>query len=225
MSAGFIAAELAWSPEASVALGFHQYDGKLTDYSKTSLDQELSRLKAFDQQLSKIDTTTLSPAMFYDYRILQAGVRNDIFNFEDKESYTKNPMTYAGAIDVNIYVKRNFAPLEDRVRSIINIENGSPAVFAAAKNNLADSLGKPLIETAIEVAKGSVSFLGKDLVVALKTLTNDSLKTAFTAANKIAISQINDYIDYLKKVKLPKATNNYAIGTSPFPPTKSWPSV
>ena len=216
MSAGFIAAELAWSPEASVALGFHQYDGKLTDYSKTSLDQELSRLKAFDQQLDKLDTTTLSPAMFYDYRILQAGVRNAIFNFEDKESFTKNPMTYAGAIDVNIYVKRNFAPLEDRVRSIINIENGSPAVFAAAKSNLADSLGKPLIETAIEVAKGSVSFLGKDLVVALKTLTNDSLKTAFTTANKLAIGQINDYIDYLKKVKLPKATNNYAIGTEKY---------
>jgi hypothetical protein len=125
--------ELAWSPEASVALGFHQYDGKLTDYSRASLDQELSRLKAFDQQLGKLDTSTLSPAMFYDYRILRAGVRNDIFNFEDKESYTKNPMTYAGAIDVNIYVKRNFAPLEDRVRSIINIENCSPAVFAAAK--------------------------------------------------------------------------------------------
>jgi uncharacterized protein (DUF885 family) len=216
MSDEFIAGELAWAPEGSVALGLHQYDGKLTDYSKTSLDGELARLKAFDHQLSSLDTATLSPAAFYDYRILQSGVRSGIFGFEDRGSYIKNPMTYAGAIDVNIYVKRNFGPLEDRVQSIISIEKGSPAVFAAAKANLADSLGRPLIEMAIEVAKGSVSFLSKDLVVALKDLKNDSLKAAFTAANKIAIDQVNGYVDFLKKVKLPKANNNYAIGTEKY---------
>jgi uncharacterized protein (DUF885 family) len=212
----FLAGELAWGPESSVSFGFHQYDGKLTDYNKASLDSELVRLKAFDRQLVSLDTAALSPGMFYDYRILLAGVRNSIFSFEGKESFTRNPMTYAGAIDLNIYIKRNFAPLEDRVRSIINIEKGSPAVYTAAKANLADSLGKPLVETAIEVAKGTVSFLSKDLVIALKELHNDSLKTAFAVANKIAIDQINGYVDYLKKVKLPKATNNYAIGTAKY---------
>ena len=216
MSDAFLDHELAAGPEAAVALGFHQYDGLLTDYSKPALDSELTRLKDFDHRLGALDTTALSPAMFYDYRILRAGVRNSIFTMEDREAYTKNPMTYAGAIDVNIYVKRNFGPLEDRVRSIIRIENGSPAVFTAARANLADSLGKPLIGTAIEVAKGSASFLSKDLVIALKDLKNDSLRTAFNAANKIAIDQVNGYVDYLKKVKLPKATNDYAIGTEKY---------
>ncbi len=213
MSDEFIDGELAAGPESAVALGFHRYDGKLTDYSKPALDIEIARLKAFDQRLTALDTGSLSPAMFYDYRILQAGVRNEVFTMQDRESYTKNPMTYAGAIDVNIYIKRNFAPLEDRVHSIISIEKGAPAVFAAAKANLADSLGKPLIEMAIEVAQGSADFLGKDLVVALKGLKNDSLKMAFTAANKTAIGEINGYVDYLKKTKLPKATDKYAIGS------------
>jgi uncharacterized protein (DUF885 family) len=216
ISADFLAGKLAWNPEPSVSLGLHQYDGKLTDFSKTSLDSELARLKSFDHQLSQLDTTTLSPAIFYDYRILQAGIRSSIFNFEDIELYSKNPILYAGGINANMYVKRDFSPLEDRVRSIISIEKEAPAVFAAARANLSDSLGKPLVETAIEVAKGSASFLGKDLVIALKDLKNDSLRTAFTAANKIAIDQLNSYVDYLKKEKLPKANNHYAIGTEKY---------
>ena len=216
ISEEFIARELAWGPEGAVALGFHQYDGKLTDYSRTSLDSELIRLKAYDQRLTSLDSATLSPRIFYDYRILRAGILNSIFNFEDKKSYTTNPMTYAGAIDPSIYVKRNFGPLEERLRSIIRIENGAPAVFAAAKANLEDSLARPYIETAIEVARGAASFLGKDLVIALKEVKNDSLMTAFKAANKVAIDQIRGFIDYLQKEKLPKSHNHYAIGVEKY---------
>jgi uncharacterized protein (DUF885 family) len=216
LSEEFLAREMAWGPEAAVALGFHQYDGKLTDYSRASLDSELTRLKAYDQRLASLDSATLSPRVFYVYRILRAGILNSIFIFEGKESYTKNPMTYAGAIDPSIYVKRNFGPLEDRLHSIISIENGAPAVFAAAKANLADSLARPYIETAIEVARGSASFLGKDLVIALKEVKNDSLMTAFKAANKVAIDQIHGFIDYLQKDKLPKSHNHYAIGVEKY---------
>ena len=49
-------------------------------------------------------------------------------------------MTYADAIDVNIYIKRDFAPLPDRVRSIISILNQAPNVMAAARTNLDESL-------------------------------------------------------------------------------------
>jgi len=75
--------------------------------------------------------------------------------------YSQNPMTYASVLDVSIYIKRNFAPFEDRVRSIIAILSGAPKVIAAARANLADSLPRPQIETAIEEANGSVDFLSK----------------------------------------------------------------
>jgi hypothetical protein len=49
-------------------------------------------------------------------------------------------MTYAGALDVNIYIKRNFAPLEERVRSVVAILNQAPQIMSAAQANLAESL-------------------------------------------------------------------------------------
>ncbi len=203
-------------PANGVALGYHQYDGKVTDMSKEALGKELGRLKDFDQKLSATDTASLTPKMFYDFRILQSAIKNEIFTFEDMGTFNKNPMTYAGAVDVSIYIKRDFAPLEDRVKSIIAIEKKAPDVFIAAKANLKDTLAKPHVETAIQIAQGTTEFLNGDLKVALKDVKNDSLMKAFNAANKIAVDALNDYVAWLTKEKLPKANNNYAIGEASY---------
>lgn len=216
LSEDYIKGYLDWRPGTGVALGFHQYDGLMGDLSKASIGKELARLKDFDQKMAGVDTSALSTKMFYDYRILRSAIKDEILNFEDMDIYTKNPMTYAGAVDVSIYIKRDFAPLEDRVKSIITIERKAPEVFAAAKENLRDSLAKPYIETAIAIAEGTVQFLNGDVKIALKGVKNDTLMKSFEASNKTAIDAINGYVDYLKKIKTPKETNNYAIGEAAY---------
>ena len=208
----FLQGYLNWRPQAAVALGFHEYDGKIADFSKVSLDAESKRLKDYDQKLAVIDTTSLSPKMFYDYRILRMAIKAELFNFDDLNVYSHNPMTYAGLLDVNLYIKRNYAPLEQRLRSIISVEKKTPSIVAAAAANLEDSLPKPYIETAIAIAGGTVDFLKGDLLVALKDVKNDSLMSQFKMANDSAISSLQNFISWLQKEKLPKANNKYAIG-------------
>ena len=212
----YIAGYLAWRPQTGTALGFHEYDGKVTDFSQPSLDAELARLKAFDQRLGQLDTNGLSREEFYDYRILGSAIQREIFGFEQMQSYSQNPMTYAGALDVNIYIKRNFAPLEDRLRSIIAILNQAPQITSAARANLAESLPRPQVETAVDEANGAADFLSKDLVAALKEVKNEKLMTEFTAANTRAIVEMRGYAAYLKEQKLPKANDRYALGREKY---------
>ena len=212
ISEEYLKGYLDWRPESGVSLGLHEYDGKLSDYSKTSLDNEVARLKEYDTKLSEIDSASLSTKIYYDWRILRSSIKKELFTIEDLKIYTKNPMTYAGSIDVNIYVKRNFAPIEQQIKSIISIENDVPKFYENAKANLQDSLALPHLQLAIDIAKGSASFLGNDLLIALKDVKNDSLMQAFTIANKKAIDAINGYATFLEKEKLPKANNKYAIG-------------
>lgn len=212
LSEEFIDGYLAWRPQSGVSLGYHQYDGKIADYSKASIDAEIARLKDFDTKFSEIDSASLSTKKYYDWKMLHSNIKRELLNFENFDVYTKNPMTYAGAIDVSIYIKRNFAPLEQQIKSIIAIENQAPKLYEDAKANLQDSLALPHIQLAIEIAKGSASFLGNDLLVALKDVKNDSLMKAFNVANKKAIDAINGYVSFLEKEKLPKANNDYAIG-------------
>src|SRR6267378_8482033 len=133
LSEEYISGYLKWRPLAGTALGFHQYDGKITDFSQTSLDIELARLKSFDRRLDELDRNGLSAQAFYDYRILHNAIKREIFSFEGMRAYWQNPMTYTSALDVNTYIKRNFAPLEERARSIVAILKQAPRVFAAAR--------------------------------------------------------------------------------------------
>lgn len=209
----YLAGYLAWRPLTAVSLGLHNgYDGKTTNYSKPSLDSELSRLKSYDAKLAMVDTASLSPKQFIDYRILSGQVKEEIYTFEDLDRYSTNPMAYAGAVDVDSYIKRNFAPLEERVGYIISTDKAVPAIVLAAKTNLKDSLPKPLIQTAVNMLQGDISFLKGDLLIALKDVKNDTLMAALKRANDTAIAACNDFVNWLQKEKLPKANNKYAIG-------------
>jgi uncharacterized protein (DUF885 family) len=212
----YLTGYLAWRPQTGTSLGLHEYDGKVTDYGQASLSAELARLKSFDQRLGQLDATRLSPQAFYDDRILRSAIQRDIFGFEQMRAYSDNPMTYAGALDVNIYIKRDFAPLEERVRSIVAILNQAPQIMSAARANLAESLPRPQVETAIDEAEGTADFLSKDLVAALKDVKNESLMAAFNAANQRAIGEMRGYAAYLKEQKLPKATAPYALGREKY---------
>src|SRR2546422_4584601 len=207
---------LQWRPQTGTALGFHEYDGKVTDLSRPSLDAELARLKSFEQRLSASDAKSLGTRAAYDYRILQNTIRREIFGFEQMQIHSQNPMTYASTLDVNIYIKRKFAPVKNRVHSIIAILNQAPQIMAAARANLADSIPRPEIETAIEQASGAADFLGKDLVGALKDFKNEALMSRFNAANQRAIEELRGYVTYLKEQKLPKANDHYALGREKY---------
>ncbi|MDQ2660071.1 MAG: DUF885 family protein, partial [Verrucomicrobiota bacterium] len=170
VSEEYVKGWLAAHPLNATALGFHEYDGRIKDFSRLALDAEISRLRRFDERLKKFDPEKLRPVSAIDLRILQAAVNRDLFDMLETKSFENNPMTYAQALDVSIYIKRNFASLEDRARSIILIENQTPNLVIAAKTNLAATLPKPYVELAIEIARGSADFLKKDLVEALKSL-------------------------------------------------------
>src|ERR1017187_4503772 len=212
----YVADYLAWRPQTGTSLGLHEYDGKVTDYSQASLATELARLKSFDLRLAQLNINRLSLQAFYDYRILRSANQREIFGFEQMRIYSDNPMTYAGALDVNIYIKRNFAPLEERVHSVVAILNQAPQMMSAARTNLEESLPRPQGETAIEEAEGSADFLAKDLVAALKEVKNDTLMAEFSVANRRAIEEVRGYAAFLKEQKLPKATAPYALGREKY---------
>jgi uncharacterized protein (DUF885 family) len=212
----YIKGYFAARPLQGTALGLHEYDGKITDYSRLALDAELSRLRRFDDRLNKFDPTKLGPRQSIDLRILQAAVKKELFRMQEMSLFERNPMVYARAADLNVYVQRNFAPLEDRVRSIIAIESEVPNILIAARTNLKEVLAKPFVELAIQIARGSSDFLKKDLPAAIAGLKDEQLRAAFQISNRKAANALNDYAAWLEREKLPKASLDFALGEEKF---------
>jgi uncharacterized protein (DUF885 family) len=216
LASDYIAGYLVWRPQLGTALGLHEYDGGITDFRKASLDAELRRLKSYDGKLAQLSVLQMTPRCVYDLRILRTAILREIFGFEQMQIYTRNPMTYAGALDVNIYIKRDFAPLDQRVQSLTAVLNQAPNILSAARENLADVLPRPLVETAIDQANGAADFLEKDLVDAVRGVKNDGIREAFGGANRRAIYALREYVAYLKEEKLPQSDDHYALGRDKY---------
>src|SRR5437773_8909105 len=85
----YVKTYLAAHPLQGTALGFHEYDGKINDYSRLALDAELSRLRRFDDRLAKFDPAKLSPRQSIDLRILQAAVKRELFEMQEDRKSTR----------------------------------------------------------------------------------------------------------------------------------------
>jgi uncharacterized protein (DUF885 family) len=211
----FIGGYLAWEPETGTGLGLHEYDGRVSDLGSASLAAEHTRLQRFAREFAAVDHAALSAVARLRCRLIEGAIRDELFSFDGTQDFTTNPMTYAGP-DLSTYIKRDFAPLPQRVRSIIAIERAVPKNLADARANLIGSLPKPYIELAIDIANGNAEFLANDLVAALKDLSDPALKAEFTAANHRAIAELHGFSEWLAKERLPQAHTHYALGREKF---------
>jgi uncharacterized protein (DUF885 family) len=212
----YIRGYLAARPLHATALGFHEYDGRINEHTRLAIDAELARLRRFDDRFAKFDIAKLGARPAIDLRLLQAAVKKELFFIQDLGIYDHNPMTYARAIDVGVYAKRKYAPIEDRVRSIVVVENQTPNIVIAAKTNLGDVLPKPYVELAIQNARGAAEFLKKDLIESLADLKDETLRATFLQSNRRAATALTEYAAWLEKEKLPKAIAEFAIGEEKY---------
>jgi uncharacterized protein (DUF885 family) len=212
----FIKGYLNARPLLGTQLGFHEYDGRGPDYSRLAIDAELQRLRRFDDRLRKFAPEKLRPRTAIDLRILQAAVADELFEIQEVHTFERNPMTYAQCADLNIYIARNWTPLEDRVRGLTAIEAQIPNILIAGKTNLDPVLPRPYVELAIDIAQGSADFLRKDMVAAMAALKDPEVRGNFMEANRKAIMALTDFATWLEKDKLPKSNPDFAIGGAKF---------
>jgi uncharacterized protein (DUF885 family) len=212
----FIKGYLNARPLLGTQLGLHEYDGRAADFSRLALDAELQRLRRFDDRLRKFDPEKLNARNAVDLRILQTAVADELFQFQEVHKFERNPMTYAQCAHLNIYITRNFAPLEDRVRSLVAIESQIPNILIAGKTNLDPVLPRPYVELAIQIARGSADFLRKEIINAITGLKDPDLRASFVEANRKAANSLTDFASWLEKDQLPKAGPDFALGEAKY---------
>lgn len=212
----FLAGYFSFRPHTALELGLHEFDGQLADYSQESLNRERSRLALFEKRLTEIPTDRLSLTAQADRQVLLAGLRKAVFEFDTHDIYHRLPSTYPQAVQIDNYLIRDFAPLADRVKSIIAVEKQIPRVLAAARANLHPVLGRPIVETSIKVTNGAANFLQDDLPKAIADLKDDALRAELNEANKIAVRELREYAKWLETERLPKADHRFGLGKEKY---------
>jgi uncharacterized protein (DUF885 family) len=206
-----------FNPSAGTQAGFHRYDTTLEDYSRASIDQQITVLKDFEKRVSKMDASGLSPATVVDRDLLLNTIRSQLLTLEVIRPWEKNPDSYSSGVTNSIFLimARTFAPPEQRLRSVIAREKQIPAVFQAARQNLKNP--PPIfVDVALEQLPGLVSFFQNDVPSAFKDVKDATLLKDFQSSNQKVMDELKSYQEWMQKDLKPRAHGDFRIGAETY---------
>lgn len=207
----------SYAPTWATMMGYHQYDTKLEDYARPSIDAVVAASKEFEKRISAIPASALDPTTRADRELLLSSIRSELLTMEVIRPWEKNPDMYSGGLANAAFtiMERKFAPPDDRLRSLIAREKLMPSRLDQARQNLKNP---PHIftEIAIEQLPGIISFFEKDVPSAFKDATEPSLNAKFVRTNGAVVASLKSYLDWLKTDLLPRSNGDFRIGADTF---------
>jgi uncharacterized protein (DUF885 family) len=208
---------LKFSPTGATALGLHQYDNLLEDYSRAGVDQQIAVLRQYEKRVASFDATRLSETEAGDREMLLGNIRSSLLTLETIRPWEKNPDGYSSGIANGVYVimSRKFAPADDRLRSVIAREKLMPAVFDAARQNLKNP-PRVYTEIALEQLPGIVGFFQNDVPAAFTEAKDPAVKADFATSNAAVIAALQSYEKWLKADLLPRSNGDFRFGAETF---------
>ena len=72
----------------------------------------------------------------FEREYLLANAEGNLFWLARVREHTRNPLFYSSAVDPSVYVTRNYAPLERRLKACIAQLEAVPRVLGAMRENL-----------------------------------------------------------------------------------------
>src|SRR5277367_6559094 len=215
LSAGFIEDYMNAQPGFAVQSGRHDFDGQLPDFSAHGIKREIARLHFEHDQIAAVDPATLQPRERFDREYLLAIVDRDLFWIEKTQFPFSNPAFYLGSLDPDVYLSRNYAPLDVRMKAYIKYARGVPKAAAAIKENLKSPLPKTYVELGIAQFGGLADFYTKNVAAVFASVANPDLQKQLTEADAGAAQAMNALKSYLESERA-KATDKFAFGADLF---------
>ncbi len=186
-------------PTAGSRIGQHEYDGRLPDLSPAQNARRERELQSGLAELRKIDSTGLSDAAQMSYRMMELFLRRELFIFNDLKPLENNPMRHTGYLNVSGYIRRDYAPLEDRLRSATTAMNQAPDFLDVLDQALADELSSHVVDMSVESYSGMARFYRVDLADASQGITDGEIVKEFDRAREAAAAALDLFAERLKE--------------------------
>jgi uncharacterized protein (DUF885 family) len=204
------------NPTEATADGFHRYDTQLDDASAAGRVRVIAGLKKFLAEFEAVDGSKLPEESAGDLEFLKSRIRAQLLELESIRMWSRNPDAYTNVATYSVFLlmKRNFAPQEERLRSVIAREKSIPKFFDDARRSIRNP-PHVYTEVALDDLEGTVGFFEKDVPSAFSEVKDAKLLAEFHAANQRAIEALKKYQAYLKEM-LPKSNGDFRLGAENY---------
>ena len=204
-------------PSQATEAGFHQYDGKLEDFSGSAVEAEIAGLEKFQKQFGGFQSNELPGDSAGDLEILTSSIRTRLLELQSIQMWRKNPDLYTSALSDSIFLimKRNFAPQDERLRSLVARELQVPKVLEAARQNLRNP-PKVYTQVALQQLPDTIKFFQKDVPEAFPEVKDPELLARFRGSNDAVVEALRNYQTFLQDNLLPASNGDFRLGADNF---------
>ncbi len=206
-----IEASWAFSPSWATTIGRHEYDSRLEDFSRPSIDRETARCASTLKQLQAIRRASLSEAVRIDYDLFESQLRAHLFDLTEIRHWERDPGSYGYGEAIFGLMARTYAPPEERLRRVIARLGQVPRQFAAARANLTHP-PQMFTRFAATECDGSIAFLENDVPAAFAAVQDSALWRAYRAASARAIEATRSYARWLNDTLLARSDGSFVLG-------------
>jgi uncharacterized protein (DUF885 family) len=211
----FLATTWRDNPTVATAMGVHDDDDQLGDFSASAWETRRRHLAEFERRTAGIDAGTLSPAERIDHRLLTNHLSLTQAVWAARPPWSTDPGLYANLPADSLFtlLVREFAPLSERARSMLGRLRQVPSVIAEGRRTL-DRPARVHTEIAAEMVGGSAQFL--EVVIPSVAERVPEIGGELRGAAETAAAALKEYERFLREELLPRSTGEFAVGRALF---------
>ena len=204
-------------PTEGTQAGLHQYDGKLEDFSRAGIEAEIAGLAQFQKKFSSIQSSQLSQESVGDLEVLTSSIQARLLELQSIQMWRKDPDVYISNLSYSVFLimRRDFAPLADRLRSVIAREREIPRTLEAARQNVSNP-PRVYTQVALQQMPDNIKFFQNDVPEAFRDVQDPKLLADFKASNDAAVEAMRKYQDFLRTDLLPVSKGDFRLGAKNF---------
>lgn len=206
------------SPSSATTLGDHRFDRHLDEVSGVARQRQLDFCQRYLDRLKSIDIQQLSRDNQVDYRLLEHSLKADLWSVQTLQEWAWNPILYTQLTGGAVYglMAREFAPLEQRLKSVTERLEQFPRLFAQIRETLDPARVPPVhAETAVKQNRGVISILDNMVRPHLAVLSPAD-RARLEKAMATTTDEVERHQKWLEQELLPKARGNARIGPRLF---------
>jgi uncharacterized protein (DUF885 family) len=215
VAARFLESYLTLFPETATERGDHRFDARWSDLSEAGEAAQRKVIAETKAALAALPPEKLGPEARIDREILDNQLGAWAFGLDELRRAENDPVLYTSLLSdgVDPLVTREFAPIEERMKSLTGRLETIGDVVRAAKARLKHP-PKVFTETAIEQNKGLVQLLKAGLADTIAKVP--AQKAALDAARVKATATLEELQTFLEKELLPRSDGDFRLGSARF---------
>jgi uncharacterized protein (DUF885 family) len=209
---------LELDPVLATYMGDHRWDDKLADNSAAALRTQNLEMKETLSGFQALDTGGFSLDAGIDHTLVCQILKSVIRDHERKQGHRRDPGYYVDQVmgGLSMLIMKDFAPLPDRLSSVVGRLKETAGVLEAGKANIVrEEVPRVWAEVAIEQAEQARPFV-MTFLPSLAKGSAGSLESDLTSASSKAAEAMGGFKDFLEKDVLPNAKGDFAAGRDLF---------